>query len=60
MTNIGIPRSSLHDIITKKLNAKWVPHQLDSGQKYMSVITSRDNLKEYNQQKSGLEYTLNN
>ena len=46
--HIGIPRSSLHDIITKKLNAKWVPHQLDSGQKYMGGITSRDNLKDYN------------
>ena len=61
--NIGIPRSSLHDIITKKLkykkfNAKWDPHQLDSGQKYMLVITSRDNLKDYNQPKSRLEHTL--
>ena len=63
--NIGIPRSSLHDIITKKLkykklNAKWAPHQLDSGQKYMSVITSRGNLKDYNQTKKPAGAYANN
>ena len=40
------------------MNAKWVPHKLDFGQKHMRGITSRGNLKDYNQQKSRLKHKL--
>lgn len=61
--NFGIPRTTCHRIITKnlkmrKVNAKWVPHELSPSQKETRVVYSTCNLRNFNQQKSRLQHTV--
>ena len=59
----GIPKSTVQRILKeklkmKKINAKWVPHELSPGQMETRVVYCKSNLKEYNQQTSRLTHTI--
>ena len=59
----GIPKSTVHRIMTealhmKKVNAKWVPHELTPALMEQRVLYSEANMKTYNQQKSRLQHTV--
>lgn len=59
----GIPRAACYEILTKtlgmkKINAKWIPHELTPGQVETRVVYSECNLLKYNQQTSRLKHTI--
>lgn len=58
-----IPPSTSRDIVVnklgmKKVNAKWVPHELSPSQMECRLVYSRTNVDSYNQQNSRLTYTF--